>query len=158
MPGVSEPVRSSRPQARAPSIVANSIMSWQLSSISSPLTSVPPAASRAALSSARWVPTAVRINPNMCGPVLVQTSIERLGRIPTFEQTAGRGPTVAHLHLDVGGDRRGAARVGDHLQFVVGQRAAVHVGDALAEQAVIGHEPLRSDGSLAELAVAGVDR
>src|ERR1700712_3368313 len=131
LPGVSEPTLLSIPIAFAPSIVANSSTSRHvsLSSLS------PPPAS--AWSKPRCVPIVARIVPKRWPPFEQQTSIERLGRTPPARRRAGRGPAVAHLHLDVGRDRCGAARRRHHLELVVGQRVAVHVGLRVVEQAAL---------------------
>ena len=75
------PTLLSRPHARAPSIVANSSTSRQVSSISvdrrpCPRRAPPRCRSRAA------VPIVARIVPNRWPPFEQHTSIERLGRMP----------------------------------------------------------------------------
>ena len=79
LPGVSEPVRSSRPATWAPLMVAISSIWRALSMFSG--TSVL-ASQATALTLARSVPKAERIWVNMSPGAVVTTSIERLGRRP----------------------------------------------------------------------------
>ena len=134
LPGVSEPVRSSSPQTRAPSIVANSSTSRELRSSGS---SSLPAANAASCSSSRAEAKRNRICVNMSPGTVVTTSIERLGRRPCASAFDGRRRAVSHRHLDRRRDRDLAARVRDETELVVGEVVAVDVRRVRPEQAEV---------------------
>ena len=128
-----EPTLSSRPQARAPSIVANSSTSRCVSvgaNASSGVSVKQPIRS--------WT-SAVRICVNI-SPGHARDDVDAERRADAAgEQLAGRRRPMAHQHLDVGRDRRLAARLRDPVELLVGQVGHVDVADVRAHQPEVVH-------------------
>ncbi len=131
LPGVSDPVRRSSPQARAPWTVANSRMSRAL--IGSGSTSL---RSRSA-SRVHHPPRRGQQHAHLGEHVPAHrqhTSMEMLGRQPWRSSCHRHQVAVAHVQLDFRRQRGGAAAVGDQLQLVVGQRVAMHIRGVVGQQ------------------------
>ena len=87
LPGVRLPILWSRPQARAPSIVANDSTSRDVRE-----TAGRSLAPGSWLSRARWQATVTRMVPHRCPPLDTQVSMERLGLI----QARSSRPVAGH--------------------------------------------------------------
>ncbi len=134
LPALIEPIRSSRPSARAPPRVANSSTSRAvIIGRGGPLAIAP-------LRTARSMPSAARISVNMSPLAVISLSTLETRSYPLRQHPSGRRqPEAARQHRHEGGDRRRGAGVGKEPELVVARGAAVQAGEVGAEQVVVMH-------------------